>query len=67
MVLLTGFVIWAGFLTFGLFGFWTNFVLIVVGTWIEQLYESATLAPPSPVSPEAAAVALTQPNPLGIE
>lgn len=67
MVLLTGFVIYAGFLTFAYFGFWTNFVLIVVGTWIEQLYESATLAPPSPVSPEAAAVELTQPNPVGVE
>ncbi len=67
MVVLTAFVIWAGFLTFEHFGFWTNFVLIVVGTWIEQLYESATHAPPSPVVLEPAAIALTQPNPLGVE
>lgn len=67
MVLLTVLVIIAGFVTFTLFGFWTNFVLIVVGTWIEQLYESAALAPPSPGSPAPAEIALTQSNPLGIE
>jgi hypothetical protein len=67
MVVLTALVIGAGFLTFEYFGFWTNFVLIVVGTWIEQLYESATHAPPSAVVPEPATVALTPPNPLGVE
>jgi len=67
MVVLTVLVIIAGFITFHLFGFWTNFVLIVVGTWIEQLYESAALAPPSPGSPEPAAVDLPQSNRLGIE
>jgi hypothetical protein len=67
MVVLTALVIGAGFLTFEYFGFWTNFVLIVVGTWIEQLYESATHAPPRVVVPEPATVALTPPNPLGVE
>ena len=47
MVVLTALVIYAGFLTFEHFGFWTNFVLIVVGTWIEQLYEAAAHSPPA--------------------
>lgn len=50
MVALTALVLYAGFLTFEYFGYWTNFVLIVVGMWIEQLYEAAAHSP-EPATP----------------
>jgi CHASE2 domain-containing sensor protein len=37
-------VIYAAFWIFEHSGYWTNFILIVVGVWIEQLYENVTHA-----------------------
>jgi CHASE2 domain-containing sensor protein len=52
MVGLTFLVFWVGLLMFAKLGYWTNFVLIVVGMWIEQLYESAAHTPAVTVQPE---------------
>jgi CHASE2 domain-containing sensor protein len=38
-------VVYLGFLVFEHAGYWTNFILIVVGMWIEQLYESSMHRP----------------------
>lgn len=54
MVALTILVIYLGFISFEYFGFWTNFVLIVVGMWIEQLYEGAAAHSPERGPPAAA-------------
>jgi CHASE2 domain-containing sensor protein len=40
MVVMAVGVVYLGFLVFAHAGYWTNFILIVVGMWIEQLYES---------------------------
>lgn len=42
MIALTVAVIYGGFLVFERYGYWINYVLIVVGFWIEQLYGDAT-------------------------
>ncbi len=44
MIVLTGCVVWGGLIVFERTGFWINYVLIVVGFWIEQLYGDATHA-----------------------
>ncbi len=44
MIVLTVFVVYGGLLVFNYTGFWINYVLIVVGFWIEQLYGDATHA-----------------------
>jgi hypothetical protein len=40
-------VVYGAFWIFEHSGYWTNFILIVVGVWIEQLYENVTHSPAS--------------------
>jgi CHASE2 domain-containing sensor protein len=45
MIVLAVGVVYAAFFIFEHLGYWTNFILIVVGIWIEQLYENVTHSP----------------------
>jgi len=58
MIALAVLVVYGGFILFEHFGYWSSFILIVVGLWIEQLYEEVVhpghAAHPAPAIPHTA-------------